>query len=145
MLFNEDARMKDLLIQVRDKCLTPEDDGQIGVTEEPHIPGELFDEICEAINATEQGSLGKKITDGAAFAEMNSRISQTIRMNINSYRISLVFVDYREHLDEPKTLILDVPLEEVALSTVNPIALLVEKGCGQMGWGLKTEWRTYNG
>ena len=40
----------------RQACLFEDDDGGIGVTEDPHIPSELFDKICIALNrATAKG------------------------------------------------------------------------------------------
>jgi hypothetical protein len=38
------------LIEVRDACLFSCDFVGIGVTEDPHIPSDLFDEICNIIN-----------------------------------------------------------------------------------------------
>lgn len=42
-------RLAALLEQVKQACLFDDDDGQIGITEEPTIDLELFDEICKAL------------------------------------------------------------------------------------------------
>lgn len=42
------------LKSVREACLYPEDDGSIGITQEPYIDSQLFDDICKALAATEQ-------------------------------------------------------------------------------------------
>lgn len=41
-----------LLREVRDACLFDDDDGQIGVTEEPTISADLFGRICECLHAS---------------------------------------------------------------------------------------------
>jgi hypothetical protein len=46
------ARVHECLNSVREACLFSEDDGSIGVTQEPHIPYQLFDDICKALAAT---------------------------------------------------------------------------------------------
>lgn len=48
-MMNELAEAYTLLLTVKDRCLYVEDD-YISVTTEPHIDGELFDEICEFLN-----------------------------------------------------------------------------------------------
>lgn len=45
------VNLLDLLIEVRNACLFDDDDGQIGVSEEPTITHDLFDRICAAINS----------------------------------------------------------------------------------------------
>ena len=42
-------------IACREACLFDEDDGRIGVTCDAVIPSELFDQICAAIAAAEEG------------------------------------------------------------------------------------------
>lgn len=41
------------LKRVQEACLFSEDDGSIGVTQDPHIHTQLFDDICKALVATE--------------------------------------------------------------------------------------------
>ena len=45
----EIERYSGLLEKVRRACLFSEDDGEIGVTSDPHISEELFDDICNAL------------------------------------------------------------------------------------------------
>ncbi len=47
------ARSKNLLKRVQEACLYTEDDDSIGITQEPHIDSQLFDDICKALAATE--------------------------------------------------------------------------------------------
>lgn len=42
-----------LLREVRDACLYPEDDDEIGITEEPTIDADLFGRICAALRKAE--------------------------------------------------------------------------------------------
>lgn len=44
--------LRNLLEEVKQACLYGEDDNTTGVTEEPHIPIELFGRICDALNST---------------------------------------------------------------------------------------------
>lgn len=48
-MYNDLGKAYLLLKTVRDRCLYSEDD-YIGVSEEPHIDGKLFDEICDFLN-----------------------------------------------------------------------------------------------
>lgn len=43
-------RLVALLTECREACLFAEDDGRIGVTEDPHIPADLFSRICDELN-----------------------------------------------------------------------------------------------
>ena len=45
---DECDRLKTILEKVKQTCLFDEDDGQTGVTTDPHIGERLFNEICEA-------------------------------------------------------------------------------------------------
>ena len=44
------------LDQVQQQCLFDDDNGQIGVTEDPCIPAELFNKICLALARAKDGS-----------------------------------------------------------------------------------------
>ena len=46
----EKQTMVGLLERVRQACLFSEDDGQIGVTTDPHIDAQLFSDICTALS-----------------------------------------------------------------------------------------------
>lgn len=48
----EAEKMAIVLEKVRQACLFADDDGQVGVTEDPHISSYLFYEICETLNKT---------------------------------------------------------------------------------------------
>lgn len=48
---------EELLQQVREACLFIEDDGEIGVTTEPHISEELFKAMCECLPKRENRPL----------------------------------------------------------------------------------------
>lgn len=50
------AKLREALGKVKQRCLFVDDDGRIGVTQEPHIEDELFDEICQALTETEEQS-----------------------------------------------------------------------------------------
>ncbi len=41
--------LREVLEKVRQCCLFDDDAGEIGVTNDPHIPPELFNEICAAL------------------------------------------------------------------------------------------------
>ena len=41
--------MREVLAYVKDACLYSDDDGAIGVTQEPHIDSMAFDDICKAL------------------------------------------------------------------------------------------------
>jgi hypothetical protein len=48
---SREQRLERALLKVREACLFADDDNQIGVTTEAHIPDELFAEICAALDA----------------------------------------------------------------------------------------------
>lgn len=43
------GKLADALEAVKQACLFADDDGTIGVTQDPHIHSELFDQICAAL------------------------------------------------------------------------------------------------
>lgn len=49
----ENAKLRELLRQVREACLFYDDDGPIGVTEDAVIHSDLFNEICAALTEKE--------------------------------------------------------------------------------------------
>ena len=50
-------QMREVLAYVKDACLYSDDDGAIGVTQEPHIDSLAFDMICKALTATPEQAL----------------------------------------------------------------------------------------
>ena len=45
--------MERLLEDVKQRCLFADDGGTIGVTEDPHVPAELFNRICALLTSLE--------------------------------------------------------------------------------------------
>lgn len=57
-----EAKLRDVLTQVREQCLFSDDEGEIGVSNEAQIDLLLFDAICMAIKSTDASALNELIT-----------------------------------------------------------------------------------
>jgi len=59
-----------LLTEVREACLYPEDDGAVGVTQEPTIDEDLFARICAAVSTAPQPSVPTEGHGAAVVADL---------------------------------------------------------------------------